>query len=731
MRLSTAIARCWRGYPLVRLSTSILVAFCLVAAYLQNATVDDTIENSRPLQHDVDSVQSVHHDPENEEKVVTNTENEIKRNIIPPGWEPHKAPVSLDLKLSQEILTHSSLASEKAMFRSYGFNLNLSNHIPLSHHWPDYRNPACKTRQYPPLSEMPKVSVIIIFYNEPLSTLLRNVIGVLNRSPPELLGEIVMVNDHSQMREHSLLQEHLDRLNEKLPRNKVRLVQRDVHNGIVGARVRGAKEAIFPIILFLDSHAEACDGWLEPLVARIHGNRKRIVIPNIRGIDIHKLELIQGDTWPPSRGTFNWRLSFDIIAADPTLDLLEFDVDRTASSTKTAVMPGGLFAMDRELFFEIGAYDPEIMYYGAEHVELSFRAWMCGASMEIVPCSNVGHIYREFDRFGVDPQLKGVNIGRFLDRNDGRVATVWLDDYKKLFFQFRPMDRIDLGDLSQRHALREKLQCKSFNWYLKEVVRDLYVPDFVPNISVVGERNAAGGARRQCLDHKEHPTGAVSMSACHQSKTQLFAFTSAGFIQSATHVVHHLVCLRVEMMSQMFCDHDKVGRWRLTADGLLRSRFEPNMCLGRGVHSGDQLKYQPCVHGNSHQFWMFTKKSAIGGTFSGADYDLCLDNMQRTSGAPGLYGCHGYGTQRWTLTDDGRLQSEEQGSNPGVCIGFKPVVGIFRCIPGDPDFVWKKNGLTIQSKATRSCLERNGQSEVGLAKCDSANINQHWGVTPH
>ena len=23
-----------------------------------------------------------------------------------------------------------------------------------------------------------------------------------------------------------------------------------------------------------------------------------------------------------------------------------------------------------------------------------------------MPCSNVGHIYREFDRFGVDPQLK-------------------------------------------------------------------------------------------------------------------------------------------------------------------------------------------------------------------------------------------------------------------------------------------------------------------------------------
>ncbi|CAK9102562.1 unnamed protein product, partial [Durusdinium trenchii] len=113
------------------------------------------------------------------------------------------------------------------------------------------------------------------------------------------------------------------------------------------------------------------------------------------------------------------------------LDILEKDVGSKASVWRSPVMPGGLFAMDREYYWELGGYDPEIRYYGAEHVEMSFRIWMCGGTLEVMPCSNIGHIYREFDRFGVDRQLKS-DIGKILDRNDARVAEVWMDDYKEL-----------------------------------------------------------------------------------------------------------------------------------------------------------------------------------------------------------------------------------------------------------------------------------------------------------
>ena len=50
-------------------------------------------------------------------------------------------------------------------------------------------------RKYP--QNLPKASVVIVFHNEGWSTLLRTVHSVINRSPPHMLQEIVMVDDYS------------------------------------------------------------------------------------------------------------------------------------------------------------------------------------------------------------------------------------------------------------------------------------------------------------------------------------------------------------------------------------------------------------------------------------------------------------------------------------------------------------------------------------------------------
>jgi len=159
------------------------------------------------------------------------------------------------------------------------------------------------------------------------------------------------------------------------------------------------------------------------------------------------------------------------------------------------VMAGGLFAIDREYFWTLGGYDPGLDVWGGEQYELSFKIWQCGGTMVDAPCSRVGHIYRKFAPF------PNPGIGDFMGRNYKRVAEVWMDEYKEYLYDRKPYYRdIDAGDLSELVALRKKLNCKPFSWFMKEVAFDLpkHYPPVEPKPFAEGELRNLGA--NLCVD---------------------------------------------------------------------------------------------------------------------------------------------------------------------------------------------------------------------------------------
>uniref|UniRef100_A0A8D0HNI6 Polypeptide N-acetylgalactosaminyltransferase n=1 Tax=Sphenodon punctatus TaxID=8508 RepID=A0A8D0HNI6_SPHPU len=438
----------------------------------------------------------------------------------------------------------------KELFKINQFNLMASDLIALNRSLPDVRLEGCKTKVYP--DELPNTSIVIVFHNEAWSTLLRTVYSVINRSPHYLLSEIILVDDAS---ERDFLKASLENYVKKLEVT-VKIIRMEQRSGLIRARLRGAAASKGQVITFLDAHCECTLGWLEPLLARIKEDRKTVVCPIIDVINM-------------TYGGFNWKLNFRWYPV-PQREMDRRKGDRTLP-VRTPTMAGGLFSIDRNYFEEIGTYDAGMDIWGGENLEMSFRIWQCGGSLEIVTCSHVGHVFRK-----ATPYTFPGGTGHVINKNNRRLAEVWMDEFKDFFYIISPgVVKVDYGDLSVRKALRGKLSCKPFSWYLESIYPDSQIPRRYYSLGEI--RNVENN---QCLDNmgrKENEK--VGIFNCHgMGGNQVFSYTADKEIRTDD------LCLDVSRLNgpviMLKCHHMRGNQlWEYDAERLTLRHVNSNQCL--------------------------------------------------------------------------------------------------------------------------------------------------------
>lgn len=149
--------------------------------------------------------------------------------------------------------------------------------------------------------------------------------------------------------------------------------------GASRARNLGAEAAAGDILVFLDAHVIPDPGWLEELVPLL-----REPTVGLAGLGVRNLEAPQA-------------VGYTLFFKDEHLGM-DWAGPLSPEPYESPCISGCCLAARRQVFREVGGFDPGTAKWGLEDMELSLRAWFLGYRCLVSPLRCVSHFFKGHNR---------------------------------------------------------------------------------------------------------------------------------------------------------------------------------------------------------------------------------------------------------------------------------------------------------------------------------------------
>lgn len=299
------------------------------------------------------------------------------------------------------------------------------------------------------------VSIIIPWLNEKWMHMEGTMRSLLHMTPDELVEEYIWVSDGNA----DAKQKELEAMSEK-----VRVHAFPERVGLMIAKMKGVEMAKGNVLVFMEAHCIVNKHWLQHILHRVVLNPKILAMPS--------LDMIHQENWnsyfPQTPGHWRYEWNFNLIYTNPG-GVIKTGSPEPYPSPGTS---GGIFAMRKDWFEKLGLFDIGMKEWGGDHMELTMKVWRCGGRIEIIPCSRVGHLFRDPDHrpYYVAPET--------VVHNYKRLAELWAKDHLDIFYKMKPEAvRMKLKGMEKvkenYQRLESELGCKNLDWYLENVDHEM------------------------------------------------------------------------------------------------------------------------------------------------------------------------------------------------------------------------------------------------------------------